>query len=117
MMHVLIENFMEWAKKNSWTIERVDATPELPEEVTARYKKLPEEWLEFINHFSDIINGTETMWFLTCKNYIDDVLSYDDFEKMSIEAAEDDDEWSAEIKEFGDNTFPGGNLNLRILPL
>lgn len=106
MTDELIERFIEWAKKNNWTIGRADKAMELPEEVTNRYKKLPKEWLEFIINFDDIMNSTDDMWFLTCENYLDRVWSYDDFEKMSLEAADGDEEWSAEIKEFWDNTFP-----------
>lgn len=40
------------------------------------------------------------------KIYLSSGWSYNDFEKMSLEAAGDDEAWSEEIKAFWDNTFP-----------
>ena len=102
----LIENFTDWAKKKGWTIERAETAMELPEEVTTRYKNIPMQWLEFIIGFVDIMNSTDDMWFLTCENFLNGEWSYNDFENMSLEAADGDEEWSVDIKAFWDNTFP-----------
>lgn len=102
----LIEKFLEWAKRNEWSIEQVQDVAEIPEEVTARYKNIPNQWKEFIVNFDTIMNSTDDMWFLTYDSFFDDVWSYNDFENMSLEAADGNEEWSTEIKEFWDNTFP-----------
>ncbi len=106
MTNDLVEKFINWAKQKGWTIERAEETMELPEEVVERYKNIPKQWLEFIVRFADIVNSTDDMWFLTCENYLDGGWSYNDFEKMSLDAAGDDEAWSEEIKAFWDNTFP-----------
>lgn len=102
----LIENFTDWAKKEGWTIKRAETLMELPEEVTARYNNVPKQWFEFIINFIDIVNSTDDMWFLTCENFLDDVWSYNEFENISLEAANGDETWSTEIKEFWDNNMP-----------
>lgn len=102
----LIEKFSDWAKKNRWVIERAKTSMEMPEEVTTRYRNVPKQWKEFIINFDTIMNSTNDMWFLTHDNFLDGVWSYNDFENMSLEAADGDEEWCAEIKEFWDNTFP-----------
>ena len=106
MTNDLIAKFTDWAKKNDWTLERTENLMELPEEVIARYKNIPTQWLEFIINFINIMNSTDDMWFLTCANFLNDGWSYNDFEKMSLEAASSDEEWYSEIKGFWDNTFP-----------
>lgn len=110
----LIEKFKDWARQSGWTIECADTSMELPEEVTNRYKNIPKQWFEFIINFVDIVNSTDDMWFLTCENFLDDVWSYNDFENMSLDAANKDEIWSTEIKEFWNNNFTiimsvGGN--------
>ena len=102
----LIEKFSDWAKKNGWIIERAERAMELPEEVTIRYKNIPKQWMEFIVNFTDIMNDTDDMWFLTCDNFLNGGWDYNEFENMSLEAADGDKAWSTEIKEFWDNTLP-----------
>ena len=102
----LVERFTDWAKKKGWTIEIAETLMELPEEVKARYKNIPKEWFGFISHFADIMNSTDDLWFLTCENFLDGVWSYNEFENISLEAADGDEEWSEEIKAFWDNNLP-----------
>ena len=106
MRNDLIKKFRDWATKKGWTIEQAETLMKLPEEVTTRYRNIPKQWLEFVNNFADITNSTNDMWFLTCENFLDSVWEYNDFENMSLEAADGDEEWSREIKAFWDNTFP-----------
>ena len=102
----LVERFTDWAKKKGWTIEIAETLMELPEEVKVRYKNIPKEWFEFISHFADIMNSTDDLWFLTCENFLDGVWSYNEFENISLEAADGDEEWSEDIKAFWDNNLP-----------
>lgn len=102
----IMEKFLTWAKAKGWIVEFAKSAMELPEEVIVRYSNIPKLWYEFIVNFDTIINSTEDMWFLTCDNFLDGVWSYNDFENMSLEVADGDEEWSAEIKEFWDNNFP-----------
>ena len=102
----LVDRFVNWAKQENWTIEFADTSMRLPEQVNTRYKTIPEQWFVFIVNFTNIINSTGDVWFLTCENYLDEVWNYDSFENIILEAAEGNEKWSAEIKSFWDNTFP-----------
>ena len=95
--------FIEWATNAGWNIERADKAVAIPEQVASRYKNIPEDWLNFIQDFNFISNGTEDIWFLTCYDYLD---TCHDFEEISLEAAEGDEGWTEEIKTFWDNTMP-----------
>ena len=98
----MVDKFLEWTKKNGWLTEQVDSPLSLPDAVVSRYKSIPEEWFDFIGTFTRITNSEDNMWFLTCYDYQD---SYDDFEKMSLEAASGDEAWTNDIKAFWDKTF------------
>ena len=98
----MIDRFIEWTKKNGWQIERSESPLSLPDGIASRYKNIPAEWFDFIGKFIRITNSEDNMWFLTCFDYQD---SYDDFEKMSLEAAEGDEAWTRDIKSFWDKTF------------
>ena len=98
----MVDKFLEWTKKNGWLTEQVDSPLSLPDAVVSRYKSIPEEWFDFIGAFTRITNSEDNMWFLTCYDYQD---SYDDFEKMSLEAASGDEAWTNDIKAFWDKTF------------
>ena len=98
----MVDKFLEWTKKNGWLTEQVDSPLSLPDAVVSRYKSIPEEWFDFIGTFTRITNREDNMWFLTCYDYQD---SYDDFEKMSLEAASGDESWTNDIKAFWDKTF------------
>lgn len=106
MLSNIVEIFKNWAKNNDWNIIMTDKQLMLPEEVTKRYKNIPKEWLDFISNFQEIMNSSENMWFLTFNNYIGNVWRYNDFEKISIEAADGDEEWIKSIESFWNNTFP-----------
>ena len=103
MDYTLIEKFIEWTQSNGWNYELSDEEQVLSEEVIARYKNIPEQWLRFISKFTYIANSEENLWFLTCNNYTD--FCYD-FENMSLDAASGDEEWTEDIKNFWDKTFP-----------
>lgn len=105
-MKDILRQFEEWAKKNNWQVTYAQEEQKLNEEVLKRYKSVPKQWYDFIVNFSDIMNSTDDMWFLTCENYLEGIWGYNDFENMSLESADGDDEWTEEIKEFWDNTMP-----------
>ncbi len=99
----MIERFIEWANNAGWTVERYDEPVSFPEGVLARYKNIPEEWFKFIENFKIIRNATDDVWFLTDYYFAD---THSDFEDISLDAAEGDDAWIKEIKEFWDKTLP-----------
>ena len=99
----MIERFVEWAANAGWIIERNDEPISFPEGVLARYKNIPEEWLEFIANFKSIKNAADDVWFLTGYDFAD-TQTY--FEDISLDAAAGDEDWIQQIKAFWDKTLP-----------
>ena len=101
---MVIEKFENWAESSGWSILR--ETDIVDQSVFSdRYSNIPEEWIAFITQYKDIVNDTEDTWFVTYSSDEVGDFSHDEFEKMSLEIAEDDSDWQSEIKEFWDNHF------------
>lgn len=99
-----IEKFENWAEASGWSILR--ETDIVDQSIFGeRYRNIPEEWIAFIMQYKDIVNDTEDTWFVTYSSDEVGDFCHDEFEKMSIEMAEDDVDWQSEIKEFWDNHF------------
>ncbi len=99
--------FCKWAEDNGWKISRSDK--KLPPEILERYKDIPMEWLQFIDGMGKITNEDGTVWFLTADNYYpkgEDEFRYNEYELISIGAAEDDEDWKGDIIAFWDNHLP-----------
>lgn len=99
--------FEEWAKKNNWKITK--QTKDLPADILERYSNIPESWLSFIEGYESIMNGEEIIWFLTAENYYpksEDEWRYNEFELISLDAADGDEDFIAEIRNFWNNHIP-----------
>lgn len=99
--------FEEWAKKNNWKITK--QTKDLPADIIESYSNIPESWLSFIEGYGSIMNGEENIWFLTAENFYpksEDEWRYNEFELISLDAAEGDEELLVEVKSFWDNHIP-----------
>ena len=102
-------NFRRWAVSHDWIIEDSNSKCKLSANIIERYKEIPEDWLSFINRFNICMNNTETTWFLLKENYEpknEDEWRYNEFEILSLESAQDDNEWIKEIHDFWDNNLP-----------
>lgn len=106
-MGMLAERFADWAKKSGWSVVRSNEKRELPKEIIERYKNLPNDWLDFAQYFEDCVNGDSNIWFLCSYNFEDDsAFRWNEFELISLEAAEGDEDWQADIREFWNNYLP-----------
>lgn len=100
-------SFDRWAKENNW--KTVVQNRCLPQEILERYNNIPKSWLTFIKGYGSILNEEENIWFLTAENYCpksEDEWRYNEFELISHEAADEDEELISEVKQFWDNHFP-----------
>lgn len=106
-MSELAERFAEWAKNSGWSVVRSNEKRALPKEITERYKSLPNDWLDFVQYFEDCVNGDNNIWLLCSYNFEDDsAFRWNEFELISLEAAEGDKAWQIDIREFWDNYLP-----------
>lgn len=86
----MVQEFLAWAEKENWNIKMREVQFTLPDEIQKRYR-IPAEWLAFIEHFGLCANEADTKWFITFEDYhMDSGFQWNDFEQMSLEAAEDD---------------------------
>ena len=99
--------FEEWAKKNNWKITK--QTKDLPADIIERYSNILESWLSFIEGYGSIMNGEENIWFLTAENYYpksEDEWRYNEFELISLDAADGDEDFISEVRNFWNNHIP-----------
>lgn len=105
-----IKKFIKWAKMNYWDIkENENGTVNLCDKVTGRYKVIPYEYIEFLKQIKQSISSNEKSWFLCEEEYnekSDIEFKWNEFEILSLEAAEDDVEWKSEIQKWWDRYFP-----------
>lgn len=109
MNNKLVE-FVNWTEENNWEIRhRRNPEVSLPDEVASRYKEIPDTFKQFLQLLDVCITPDEKSWIICLNDYcgISDIaFSWNEFEKISLEAAEGDREWEAEITSFWDGYFP-----------
>ncbi|MDD2401770.1 MAG: SMI1/KNR4 family protein [Clostridia bacterium] len=102
--------FINWAKNNGWKVkENFEIKLELNDELINRYVKIPIEYKEFIGNVKQCISPNEKTWFI-CEDEYNDVsdfaFKWNEFEILSLEAAEGDEKWKAEITEWWNGYLP-----------
>lgn len=106
----MIEDFGTYMKENGWNIEWNETQGEgLAETITKRYGKIPKQWLEFISNVKSMVSSDETKWFLCAEDFDiqdDKAFQWNEWELISLNAAEGDMKWQNEIKKFWDNHLP-----------
>lgn len=111
-MEDLINRIYDALRKKGWTISRRNVSPcSLPACISNRYSNIPDEWVMFINSFSDCVSPDKTVWFLCADDFVrqgDDVFRWNEFELMSLQAAvdENDAEWKSAVVRFWDGHLP-----------
>jgi len=105
-----IKEFIKWAEINSWEIKEKESNNiNISKEVLERYKIIPYEYHEFLKDVEQCISASEKSWFI-CENEYngnsDIDFKWNEFENLSLEAAEDDIEWKNQIEKWWDNYLP-----------
>lgn len=97
------EFFLGWAASHGWNIELTAEKIALPSDISARYQNIPKEWLEFACSIRVCSNAADTAWFLTSGDYMrknNDEWRYNEFELISLDAAQGEEDWIRKITEF-----------------
>ncbi len=74
-----------------------------------RYVNLPEEYLTFLKSFERVTNTSDTVWFISNDDFNESTkndFKWNEFELMSLEWSEDDDEELISIRKFWKNHIP-----------
>lgn len=107
---IMIKKFSDWLKAQGWNVTLNTASSlELNKNFVSRYPYLGDEYEEFLRHFKEVISGDEKTWFLCGDEYnglSESAFKWNEFEELSLEAAEDDTEWREEIKKWWDKKLP-----------
>jgi hypothetical protein len=104
-----MNHFIHWAKNNGWNIvSENNSIKNLPEVVMDRYN-IPNEYKTFLENIKICTNAEENIWFFCIKDYLADeenTFKWNEFELMSLDAADDDKELIDEIKGYWDKHLP-----------
>ena len=104
------DTFLNWAKEHGWTIiENKQGVLHLNEGILARYKDIPTSYLEFLRTITQCVAPDELTWFLCEDDYngrSDSEFTWDEFERLSLEAAMEDETWRADITTWWDQHLP-----------
>lgn len=90
-------------------VERPERPFRLPPEVANRHRSLPASLTHFLSGLSSCNNDTETAWFLCEADYAGTsgaAFRWDEWERMSLEAADDDSEVADAARAFWDAHLP-----------
>ena len=97
-------------RRQGWAVEERPFGPlRLPPHVAARYPTLPESLAGFLRRVTSCVNAAETAWFLCEADFCGTsgaAYRWDEWERLSLDAAGGDARWSAEVRAFWDAHFP-----------
>jgi hypothetical protein len=100
-MNKKCSEFISWAKDNEWDIiVKSEAELKLNDSLTSRYKQIPESYIEFLKIIKQCFTPNEKTWFICEDEYnnnSDIAFKWNEFEILSLEAAEKDKGWKTEI--------------------
>ncbi|MBC2580558.1 SMI1/KNR4 family protein [Clostridium sp. DJ247] len=102
--------FISWAKNNGWNItDKCEHQLKLDNSILSRYKQIPNDYLEFLKMVKQCISPSEKTWFICENEYNNDsdiAFKWNEFELLSLEAAEQDEEWKSEITGWWEKHLP-----------
>jgi hypothetical protein len=102
-----INDFVNWAKENGWKITLNNNEEKLPQDITGRYA-IPDEYNIFLENIALCTNADENVWFLCIEDYLPkskNTFRWNEFELISLEAADDDIELINKIKDYWNKHF------------
>ncbi len=97
-------------RQQGWiVVERPPRTLRLPREIAAKHPNLPNDLSEFLSGLDSCVNATQTAWFLCEADYAGtsgSAFRWNEWEQMSLAAADGDSKLITEIRMFWDAHLP-----------
>ena len=107
-MNTLLESLTKSLTEQGWKVE-MQENNQIPAEIAQRYDSLPTDYIYFLRNMKACVNSAETVWMLCPDDFApqgENGFDWNEFEKMSLDAAEGDSSWIAEIKSFWNDHLP-----------
>jgi len=108
-MDSTVETFINWAEGNQWMVRRHRDEAGIPAAISSRYRNVPEEYLCFLRKAAFLGTSDETEWFNCASDFEGTsklAFRWDEFERISLQAADADDVWQSTIRQFWDRNLP-----------
>ncbi|WP_340003344.1 SMI1/KNR4 family protein [Paenibacillus sp. FSL K6-0276] len=109
-MNKKCSEFISWTKDNGWDItDKSEYELNLNDSIASRYKEIPEGYLDFLKRVKECITPSKKTWFICEDEYnnnSDSAFKWNEFEELSLEATENDEEWKSEIISWWDKYLP-----------
>jgi hypothetical protein len=83
--------------------------PEWPAAINSRYPWVPQDVRDAMVELQEVVSADQTCWLLTARDYAGDSESsfaWNEWERLSMEAAGDDRDWIERIQTFWDQHLP-----------
>jgi hypothetical protein len=97
-------------REQGWTVEAQEGQSfRLPATIAARYPRLPDSLVEFLSGLKQCADASKTTWFLCQSDYegtSGSAFRWDEWERLSLDAARGDAGYISEIRAFWDSHFP-----------
>ena len=102
--------FFAFMRSCGWNVEKNEhATYHMPDFFKTRYKNTPQSWLEFAGSVKCIVTHDESAWFLCAADFApqaDSAFQWNEWELISLGAAEDDANLQANLAAFWNTHLP-----------
>ncbi len=109
-MKYAIKDFIRWSKANGWSVKE---SPEgdfvIPKELTDRYAEVPKDLIEVLRVVESCVSKGDKSWFITVKEITGksgSEFGWNEFEQITLEAAEDDRDWIHSTVSFWNSHIP-----------
>lgn len=109
-MNNLYDAFFSWCRQNNWILaENNNGQVNLHSSVSTRYPNIPIQYRNFLARLKSAVSPDQMTWFLCEDDYngtSETAFCWNEFEKLSLDAATGDSVWEKEIAAWWDNNFP-----------
>ena len=104
-----MKDAFEKLSERGWEVKRCREPKTLPNDVSERYTWLPSDVLSVLGRIENAFSPDETSWFNTCaliRGEVEVAFTWDEWERMSLTAAEGFPQFLLSTRVFWDNHFP-----------
>jgi len=108
-MTPLLQQFIKNTEQKGWKRQLIQSPLEPLAFLQERYGSLPENLISFLTNVAGCSDPEGSFWFLCPTDYLnqdEEIMSWNHFEEISLDATDDDKQWANDIKEFWDRHLP-----------